>query len=148
MTEASEIIFRFWWIVALYFVGFFSPVFCPIVYAYLRRRSLRRKALFVLAVASLACGTPIVLYFLVAVPTWAAAVFLVPTLYATGHKDELWLKTPMYIANFFAAWWWVIVPAVTFAWSIVVTIFVGRRWSFIASWPASRPHIDSNEGTP
>ena len=134
MAETMEVVDRFMWLIIVpYLAVVLSPLLVPLVFALIKRQRLRRKALFVLSAASMSFGTPLVFYFLVWVPAWAATVFLFPILYETGNRDLWWVKATAIATNVVSEYGALIVPIIVLCWSVVVSSFLARRWdAFVA----------------
>ena len=107
-----------------------APVIWPAYRAFRNKTALPRPWLFTAVVAALTYGVLYLGLFLLLVPAEAYAVFIAPQLEAMGQPYGSSLVRG---TQFVADYWWLMLPPVQLAVTVVLTRRLASKWAGICS---------------
>lgn len=112
-----------------YALAVHAPLLFALAVAWRRRATMKRRILFVGTVMVFSYGFLLLLFFTVCLPVWAFLVFVVPTLKEQGYlANSLFLR----LADFFDAWWWLLLPIAILLLGFFTARYFASRWNRVA----------------
>ena len=114
----------------LYFSATLLPFISPLLRAFWKNHQLPRPLLFTLVVATISYGVPLVVLFILSVPSALYATYIAPQLQEAGLY---WSPAVTTFGQLSASWWWLLFPSIVSIASILLTMRLGRKWKMIVS---------------
>ena len=113
----------------LYFLCLLAPILVSGFVVLRHRQEMPRRLLFIVAVTILSYGFLNFIGYAVNIPVAAYLIYIAPQLEASGHYAG---QPFLSIARFGTHYWWFAFGPVLLVVSIVLTSYLGKRWSRIA----------------
>ena len=106
----------------------YSPVLFALAITLRKRKTMKRRILFVGAVMVASYGFLAVFFMALTVPVAAFSIFIVPSL-----KDQGYLQNSIFltVVDFAVHWWWLMLPLAILVSAILTSRYFSHRWNHI-----------------
>ena len=124
----------FWWSALPVLLGWLSmwlaPLIAPLFVVIHRRKTMRRRMLFVVLVPAMVYGALLFLAVLVQTPLAFYFNAIYPTLFVNGSSHPTWLERAY---SLWTQWWLLVLPAVILMTSVTLVRYLIKRWEPIVA---------------
>ena len=124
----------FWWSALPVFLGWLSmwlaPLIAPLFVVIRRRKTMRRRMLFVVLVPAMVYGALLFLAVLVQTPLAFYFNAIYPTLSVNGFSHLTWFER---VYSLWTQWWLLVLPAVILMTSFALVRYLIKRWEPIVA---------------